>query len=119
MVCDDNVQPVVPGPIKWIVCPNAAVNAKRYLISFGYCALQRRLLYSVALGESMRHMEPGARAEHVECTRKHRSPSRPVYIVVAVNKNRLLFVDRPQQTRHGLSHTLHEIRIVQVIVGRI
>ena len=119
MIGDDDVQSLIAGPNQRLVCGDAAIDANDQLVAFVRCFLQRVLPNAVTFGKAMRHVIAGRRAQHAQRSQKHRRARRAIDVIVAVNQNRFLIVNRAQQALHRVCHAPHQKWIVKLIKTRI
>src|SRR6266496_1334600 len=96
VIGDDNVQSVSTSPMQRVMRAYAAIDANDEFVALPDGPLQCCLLNSVTLGETMRHVITGSRAQHPQGPDQHRRSGRAINIIVAVNQNRLLIVYRAQ-----------------------
>ena len=101
------------------MCGDAAIDADDQLVAFAESLLQRVLANAVAFGKAMRHVIPGRRTQHAQRAQKHRRARRAIDVVVAVNQNRFLIVDRLPQALHRVRHAAHQKWIVKLIESRL
>ena len=117
VIRDDHIQSVLVGPVKRLVCANAAIDADHQLVALCGSSFQGRLLNAIPFSEAMRHMIAKAVPPSIfRPTHQHGGAGRAIDIVVTVDQDRLGLVDRAQQPRDSFGHTEHQRRIVKLIV---
>ena len=82
--------------------------------TLGICRFKHGGLQSVALAETVRHVEANFAAEHFDCGFEKDDGGGAVHVVVAVEQNRFLARDGRFDTFHGGLHAEHQQRIVQL-----
>ena len=117
VIGDDHVEPDLARPVEWFVRANAAVNTDHELAAIGESLFECCLLNAVAFGETMRDMKADVCAEEFQRAQEDRGSSCSVNVVIAIDQHALTVCDGVLQTRDGLFHAEHGIRLVKLIVS--
>src|SRR5258705_211984 len=96
MIGNDYIQALPPGPNKWLVSANAAIDTDDEFVPVSDGLLQRGLLNSITFSETMRDMVTNVTAKQLQRPQKDRCASGPVHVLVAVNQHALARIDCPQ-----------------------
>src|ERR1044072_2600191 len=99
MVGDYYIEPVVAGPNKWIVRANSTIDAQHEFVSTTRRLLERRLLNAISFSETMRHVITRRCAQQAYRAKQPRCSGRAVNVVVAIDKNWFLILNRAFQSR--------------------
>src|SRR5687768_5391965 len=116
VIRDDHVEAVVTRPMKRCVSPDATVHTDDQFVTFGDCFFECGLLNAVAFGETVRDVEDGASAKQFQSAQKDRRARYTVDVVVTVNQNWFLSVNRLLEARYCLLHAEHQVRFVKLVV---
>src|SRR6185437_6968583 len=117
VIGDDYVEAIISRPVKRFMRANAAVNANSKLVTLGYRSLKGGLLNAVTFCEAMGNMKTSLRPQQVQRSQQHSGSGRAVYIVVAINQYGFTQLNGSKQTRYGVAHSKHQVRIMKLIVG--
>src|SRR6266550_3930311 len=84
MIGNDYIQALLPGPNKWLVSADAAIDTDDEFVAVSDGLLQRGLLNSITFRETMRHMVTSATTKQLQRPQKDRCASGSVHVVVTV-----------------------------------
>src|SRR5215203_3301624 len=105
VIGDDEVQPIFLRPGDRLEASNPAVDAYYNLASVGLGFLERRYVYSITFGKSVRDVKRSAAAENLESLAKEHGTRRAVDIVITPDQDLLAVVDGFENARDCFAHS--------------
>ncbi len=119
MIGDDEVEPVLLCPSDRLEASDTAVDTDHDRTAVGFCLFERRDVDPVSFRKAVGNMERSLTAEDLQSLpEKHRARS-AVDIIIAPDQDLFSRIQRLENSRDRLAHSLQQVRLVEVIVAGI
>ncbi len=115
MVRDDDIDALAPGGSDRPVCHDPTITGQDAAAAQLERCRKSGRPEVVPVLQAVGHEGHGPPSELADRAHQHRRAAHPIHIVVAVNQQGLLGIDRRRNTRYRFAHTGQRPRIVKVL----
>ena len=113
-----HIKAVLLCPDQRFKTPNPAVNRDNKAAAVSLCLFEVFLIYTVALGKTVRDVKGRTRSERCKRLSQEDSASRAVNVVVAPYEYLFVPLDRGSNAGDSRVYTFKEVRVVKVFKTR-